>query len=77
MCSEKPSMSRTNAFVLRIWWEPGLTRPDGCPLWRGEIQHASSGQTLVFQSLDELLDFIQFHTGALEGIGGSEEIGAS
>ncbi|RLC85249.1 MAG: hypothetical protein DRI79_11610, partial [Chloroflexi bacterium] len=54
---------QTHSFVVRIWWEQGLTRPNGRPLWRGYIQHAASGQTLVFQSLDELLRFIQSHTG--------------
>ena len=55
----------THAFVVRIWWEPGLTRPDGRPLWRGQIQHATSGQSQAFQSLDELLQLIQTQTGEL------------
>jgi len=59
----KPFQSQTHAFVVRVWWEPGLTRPDGHPLWRGQVQHAASGLTLVFQSLDELLCFIQSQTG--------------
>ena len=54
-----------HSFVVRIWWEPGLTRPDGSPLWRGLIQHATSGQSHAFQSLDELLQLIQAHTGSL------------
>jgi len=62
------SLSQTHAFVVRVWWEPGLTRPDGHPLWRGYVQHAASGRTLVFQSLDELLRFIQDHTGDLESM---------
>jgi len=56
----------THAFVVRIWWEPGLTRPNGHPLWRGQVQHAASGRTVVFQTLDELLHFIQDQTGDLE-----------
>ena len=60
------SLYSTHAFVVRVWWEPGLTRLDGRPLWRGQVQHAASGQTLVFQSLDELLRFIQSHAGDLE-----------
>ena len=57
---------QTYSFVVRIWWEEGLTRPNGRPLWRGYVQHAATGRTLVFQSLDELLDFIQAQTGKLE-----------
>jgi hypothetical protein len=55
----------THAFVVRIWWEAGLTRPDGRPLWRGQVQHAASGQSQTFQSLDELTQFIQSQTGKL------------
>ena len=68
MCSHN-FFPQTHSFVVRIWWEQGLTRPNGRPLWRGYIQHAASGQTLVFQSLDELLRFIQAHTGDLETMG--------
>jgi hypothetical protein len=55
-----------HAFIVRIWWEPGLTLPDGRPLWRGRVQHVASGQAQVFQSLDDLLHFIQSRTGDLE-----------
>ena len=58
--------SGTHAFVVRIWWEPGLSRPDGHPLWRGKIEHAASGQYLVFQTLDDLLGFVQSQTGELD-----------
>lgn len=66
MRSYASPLPQTHAFVVRIWWEQGLTRPDGHPLWRGQVQHATSGQALVFQSLGELLQFIQGHTGDLE-----------
>lgn len=63
---QRAAHSKGHAFVVRIWWEPGLIRPDGRPLWRGRVQHAASGEYLVFQSLDELLGFLQLHTGELE-----------
>jgi len=56
----------SHSFVVRIWREPGLTRPDGRPLWRGRVQYAASGQYLVFESLGELLRFMQSKTGDLE-----------
>ncbi|MBN1811190.1 MAG: hypothetical protein JXA14_05070 [Anaerolineae bacterium] len=61
-----------HAFVVRIWWETGLSRPDGRPLWRGYVQHAASGRAQVFQTLDNLLHFIQEQTGNLEGADGVE-----
>jgi len=66
LCSDKLSIPQAHAFVVRIWWEPGLTRPNGHPLWRGYIQHAASGRSRFFQSLDELLRFIQEQTGELK-----------
>ena len=58
--------SGTHAFVVRIWWEPGLSQPNGQPLWRGRVESATSGRSYVFQSLDGLLRFIQSQTGELE-----------
>lgn len=65
MSSDETLSLRAHAFVVRIWWEEGLTWPNGRPLWRGQVQHATSGQKLVFQSLDDLLRFIQSQTGTL------------
>jgi hypothetical protein len=64
--ADRHSGAPTHAFVVRVWWEPGLTQPDGRALWRGHIQHAGSGRSLTFQSLQELLRFIQEQTGELE-----------
>lgn len=63
---QKSTAPQAHSFVVRIWWEPGLTRPDGSPLWRGQVQHAASGRSLVFQSLAEMECFIQDQTGDLE-----------
>jgi len=60
--------SENHAFIVRIWWEPNLTRPNGRPLWRGQVQHVASGRKRVFQSLDELARFIQEQTGELEEV---------
>jgi len=64
--NDKPLCLQTHAFLVRIWWEPGLTRPDGRPLWRGQVQHVAGGPPYAFQSLGELLGFIQSRTGDLE-----------
>jgi len=55
-----------HAFVIRIWWETGLTRLDGRPLWRGQVHHAATGRSLVFQALGDLLCFIQEQAGTLD-----------
>jgi hypothetical protein len=69
MGNQKRSSQQNHAFVVRIWWENGLSQPDGSPLWRGQIQHAGSGRALGFHSLEELLLFIQDHAGSLVGDG--------
>jgi hypothetical protein len=66
MGKQKRSSRQNHAFVVRIWWEQGLTRPDGGLLWRGQIQHAGSGRERGFQSLGEMVHFIQDLTGELE-----------
>jgi hypothetical protein len=66
MSDTKIHPQQTYSFVVRIWWEEGLTRIDGRPLWRGQVERAGSGQTHVFQSLDDLLRFIQTQSGISE-----------
>jgi hypothetical protein len=58
--------TETHAFVVRIWLEPNLTRSDGRMLWRGRVQHATSGEYLVFEVMADLLRFITSWTGTLE-----------
>ncbi len=60
------SPTQSHAFVVRIWWESDSLRPDNRPLWRGRVQHVTSGEYIVFQSLGELTRFIQKQTGDLE-----------
>ena len=66
MANKELIRSGTHAFVVRIWWEPGLSQPNGKPLWRGRVECAANGRSYVFQSLDGLLRFIQSQTGELE-----------
>ncbi len=57
-----------HAFINCIWWEPGLTRPDGLLFWRGQVQHPISGRSRIFQSLNDLLHFIHDPTGNLRSM---------
>jgi hypothetical protein len=52
---------RRTSFVLRIWWEEG----DSGPVWRGWTQHAASGESCYFETLVEMLEFVQKFVGNL------------
>ena len=59
-----PPLFRRNAsFVVRIWWERRRDRP---PVWRGQIIHVQTGQTLFFQRAEALITFIGHWTGTVE-----------
>ncbi len=47
---------RRDVFILRIWWE------DGASVWRGWIQHISTGRFIYVRTVEELLAFIQQFT---------------
>jgi len=55
---------RSNSFVLRIWWEEG----EEAPVWRGWVQHAASGETSYFEQVEDLIGFVEVHTGLLAQI---------
>jgi hypothetical protein len=46
-----------HSFVVRIWREVNL------PEWRGRVQHACTGDAILFGELDELLAFIEDRMG--------------
>ncbi|MBN1922280.1 MAG: hypothetical protein JW892_13615 [Anaerolineae bacterium] len=49
-----------DVFIVRIW------REGGAPSWQGWIQHTSSGESVGFRSLDELLVFIELRAAAVD-----------
>ncbi|MGC9399621.1 MAG: hypothetical protein ACP5HM_10860 [Anaerolineae bacterium] len=50
---------RHDSFVLRIWWEED---EGGVSIWRGWVQHATSGEVAYVQTTRELWTFIEAHT---------------
>lgn len=42
-----------HSFLVRIWRETDDAR------WQGSIEHVRTGETIAFQSLDELSAFVQ------------------
>jgi hypothetical protein len=55
----KEAKSQSNSYIIRIW------REDDRPGWRGWVQHARTGESAYVHRLDELLAFIERHTGKL------------
>lgn len=59
-----PLAHRDASFVIRIWWERRSKRP---AVWRGQIIHVQTGQTIFFQHEGVLIDFIQRWSGTAKG----------
>jgi len=55
--------SRDASFVVRIWWEDRNQYAEP-PIWRGQVQHAGSGEATGFRSMGELWNFLRRWTGA-------------
>jgi hypothetical protein len=53
---------RTISFVIRLWVEPAPEQDT--PLWRGQIEHVGSGETMHFQIPTPLLEFFVEHLRA-------------
>ena len=75
MCNDYVPSAQNYAFIVRIWWEQGLSLPDGRPLWRGQVQDAAGGQPRVFQSLDDMVQFIRDRSGVADEFGCDKEVG--
>jgi hypothetical protein len=59
MASERATR-RDGSFVVRIWWEPGA---DATRHWRGWIQHVRNGEQVSFQSMADMIAFIEREIG--------------
>jgi uncharacterized protein YceH (UPF0502 family) len=59
MASEQITQ-RDGSFVVRIWWEPGTSQARH---WHGWVQHVRNGEQSSFQTLAELIAFIEQETG--------------
>ncbi len=55
---------RDASFIVRIWWE-GRDQATDEPIWRGQAQHAATGEAVSFRNLEQLGGFIRRWTGAL------------
>jgi hypothetical protein len=61
--------SSSNSFVLRIWWE----EEGEAPVWRGWVQHATSGEACYVRRLADLVAFLEMHAGTLDPESGGSE----
>lgn len=50
------------SFVVRIFWE---RHPQELLRWRGQVIHASTQQSVYFEKIDDLHEFIHEWTGIL------------
>jgi len=57
-------MRRDASFIVRIWWE-GREQATAEPIWRGQVQHAATGEAISFHNLEQLGTFFHRWTGAL------------
>ena len=55
---------RDASFIVRIWWE-GRDQATAEPIWRGQAQHAATGEAISFRNLEQLGTFFRRWTGAL------------
>lgn len=56
-----PSPDR-HSFVIRIWQDRNTSD------WRGWVQHVPSGESAPVCGVDELIAFIERHTGKLKTV---------
>jgi hypothetical protein len=49
---------RTHLFIIRVWWERREAL-DAEPLWRGYIEHVTSGNQRYFTNLGDAFVFIR------------------
>jgi hypothetical protein len=58
------SKSPSHSFIIRIWWEQRENTADA-PVWRGVIEHISSGEKRYFIKLEEIIPFILHHINSI------------
>ena len=63
MDGEDRGSGNTASFVVRVWWD----EMDDAPAWRGWVQHAASGDSRYFQTVEEAIRFAEEYTCALSG----------
>lgn len=56
------NVRRVESFLLRVVIQEEGADP-GCLMWRGRIQHVTTGNERQFEHLQEVLAFIAAHVG--------------
>jgi hypothetical protein len=54
------------SFLIRLWREKSLERPEEVTDWQGEVEHIQTGRRWTFDTLDELLEFLRRQVAAQE-----------
>ena len=50
------------SFIVRIWWE---SDSNDNPVWRGQVVHAQTRRSSVFEDVDTLIVFMERWVGTL------------
>jgi len=57
--------ANSHSFIVRFWVEPREIE-DAKPVWRGVVEHVSSGRKLYLKNLKEIKAFIESYTGEID-----------
>jgi len=57
--------ANSHSFIVRFWVEPREIK-DAKPVWRGVVEHVSSGRKLYLKNLKEIKAFIESYIGEID-----------
>ena len=57
--------ANSHSFIVRFWVEPREIE-DAKPVWRGVVEHVSSGRKLYLKNLKEIKAFIESYIGEID-----------
>ena len=57
--------ANSHSFILRFWVEPREIKDDR-PVWRGVVEHVSTGKKMYLKNLEEIKVFINSYLGTID-----------
>lgn len=57
----QPAPQAYSSFLVRFWWEPTETAPDG--MWQATIEHIQSGEQQAITNVAVIAQFLIDHAG--------------
>jgi len=56
-----PTPQTYSSFLIRFWWEPAATGPEG--MWRATIEHIQSGEQTAITTVAAIAQFLIDYAG--------------